>query len=155
MFLDKVDSNNDGGNGYIDDDEPEEDDDELRDDLDEDGQIDEEVDQDDDEEISSPNNVRSQAGVTTNYSQSNGHTEFTTKSTNAMFSEDKRSAAGQKSLVKRKSIKRKPVVKSKKSDLRTGYNEGAEENKNWLGDSQSTFTNETNSVQNEKTEVKL
>ena len=46
------------------------------------------------------------------------------------------------------------MVKSKKSDLRTGYNEGAEENKNWLGDSQSTFTNDTNTLQSEKVEPK-
>ena len=72
MFLDRVDSNNNGANGYIDDDEPDEDDDELR---------------DDDDELCSPNNVRSQAGATTNYSQSNGHTEFTTKTSSALFNE--------------------------------------------------------------------
>lgn len=86
MFLDRVDSNNNGANGYIDDDEPDEDDDELRDDDDEDGQIAEELENDDDE-LCSPNNVRSQAGATTNYSQSNGHTEFTTKTSSALFNE--------------------------------------------------------------------
>lgn len=43
-------------------------------------------------------------------------------------------------LQKKKSVvKKKSSTKNKKSDLRTGYNEGAEETKNWLGDSQSTF----------------
>jgi hypothetical protein len=41
--------------------------------------------------------------------------------------------------------------KSKKNDLRTGYNEGAEENKAWLGESQTTF-NIDNSLSNDKNE---
>lgn len=48
-------------------------------------------------------------------------------------------------IQKKKSVSKrvKPTgTKSKKNDLRTGYNEGAEENKNWLGDSQTTFTHE-------------
>lgn len=44
-------------------------------------------------------------------------------------------------LTKKKTLtkKRKNSIRSKKSDLIKGYNEGAEEQKNSFGDSQSNF----------------
>ena len=50
-----------------------------------------------------------------------------------------------KTGTKKKSTKRKSTLK-KHSDLRTGYNEGAEESKNWLADSQNTYDNEATST---------
>jgi hypothetical protein len=38
--------------------------------------------------------------------------------------------------------KKRTLTKNKKSSDIKGYNEGAEENKNWLAESQTTFSNE-------------
>lgn len=49
-------------------------------------------------------------------------------------------------------IRRKTISK-KKSDIRTGYNEGAEETKNWLAESHSTFTNDAAATETKALQV--